>query len=67
MMPKRVAVRLDRKHSWALLSGQSVTIKVPKDADELTIQMSDVAGQPQRESSFAELLDVFFNGRRARA
>lgn len=62
-MPKRVTVKIDRKHSLQLLHGDSITIKVPKDATELTLQLMT----PERESSMAEIMDVFFNGRPARA
>lgn len=62
-MPKRVTVKIDRKHSLKLAHGEPITIKVPKDATELTLRCA--AGP--RDSTFAEVLDVFFNGRPARA
>ena len=61
----RVILHIDRKHSLALATGQAVTLKVPKGATELTIQLSTVA--VKRESSTAEIFDVFFNGRKAYA
>lgn len=62
MAAKRVTIAIDREHSLDLLAGKPVTIKVPDGAKELTLKCAAV-----RESSFAEVCDVFFNGRAARA
>ena len=62
MAAKRVTVAIDHKPSLDLLAGKPVTIKVPSGAEELTLKCAAV-----RESSLAEVLDVFFNGRAANA
>lgn len=68
MSSKRVTVRLDRKHSAMLALGKPVTVKVPEGAAEMTIQCSIVAvPMPETSFSLAEIMDVFFNGRAARA
>lgn len=58
----RVAIEIDREHSRKLAAGRPVTIRVPNGATELTIQCA----QPPQTNSFAEVIDVFFNGRPAR-
>ncbi len=58
----RIAIEIDHEHSRKLAQGRPVTIRVPKGATELTLQTNP---EP-KTSSFAEVLDVFFNGRRAR-
>ena len=58
---KRVKIKIDRLHSEWLLSGKNVAIKVPAGADVVQIQLTVVP----EDSSFAKVLDVFFNGRPA--
>lgn len=65
-MSKRATIRIDRKHSVELALGNPVTIKVPRDTTELTIECCAVV-EPVCESRLAEIIDVFFNGRAARA
>jgi len=59
----RVTVLIDRDHSVRLMRGKPVTIKVPKGATELTLHCAPA----EHSFSFAEVIDVFFNGRRAHA
>jgi hypothetical protein len=56
----RPKLKIDRKHSLDLLAGKPITIRVPMGATSLTLQCERV-----RESTTAEILDVFFNGRAA--
>lgn len=71
---KRVAVKIDRTHSCKLILGDRITIKVPEGATQITLQLDPAAldflrsmFRTTRSSTIAELADVFFNGRPARA
>lgn len=75
-MAKRVAVKIDRVHTAKLMLGDRVTIKVPEGAKEITLVIDREVIEFLRlmrrpglvvPTSLAELCDVFFNGRQARA
>jgi hypothetical protein len=63
-MKQRVRVRIDVGHTLDLLDGKPVAIAVPKGCEVLEIQLHRSA-VPPASNSFAKLVDVFFNGRRA--
>jgi hypothetical protein len=57
------SVRIDKAHTLKLLRGEAVTIKVPPNAQAIRLQVEAPDGD---RNYLAELVDVFFNGRKAR-
>jgi hypothetical protein len=67
MKPKRSKLQIDAKHSRQLVTGKPIAIVVPKGAEVIEIQLDRGVLAQRRESTFAEVCDVFFNGRAAQA
>lgn len=61
---KRVRIQIDRKHAVLLIAGETVAIKVPKDAEVIELRLERPANQRMGDS-FAKICDVVFNGRPA--
>lgn len=62
---KIVRVQIDAKHAQKLIKGQPVTICVPPGAEAIALTL-EVPAQSEDRNYLAELVDVFFNGRKAR-
>jgi hypothetical protein len=58
---KRAKVSIDVPHSQKLLEGKAVAIKVPPGAQVIELRLAAASDK----FSFAQLCDVFFNGRPA--
>jgi hypothetical protein len=58
---KRIKIQIDEAHTVQIVSGRAIAIKVPKGADVIELKLSPAVVQ----DSFAKLVDVFFNGRKA--
>lgn len=62
-MSRKARVVIDLESAKRLLCGKPVTIRVPEGATLLEVHM---VAPPTERNTFAETLDVFFNGREAR-
>lgn len=63
---KIVRVQIDARHAQKLLEGGAVTIKVPAGAEALQLNIKVPVLQVGERNYLAEVMDVFFNGRKAR-
>jgi hypothetical protein len=57
----KVTVRIDEEHSMKLITGKTVSIRVPKDADVIELKLM----HQRSNNTLAKVIDVFFNCRPA--
>lgn len=59
-------LRIDPNHALKLMRGDKITIKVPKGAEAVELHLAMLPFPLKQErNEWAEIVDVFFNGRPA--